>query len=248
MTGNQPTGFDPSAIAAISHLYRGEVYRSTVWRTRLDATSNWAVVTTGLALSLTFSSEAASPLPLVLVGLLVAVFLLIEARRYRFFDFFRIRAHILEVYFFGPILRGDGVRTENGWNATLYQDYVAPSLHITFLEAVGRRLRHNYGWIFFIQVASYLGKLLIHPSPIGSLDELFARAVIGPIPGQVVLLAGVLFHASWVAVAITTYRSRRGADRARPPRPTKDAVLELARSGSPSLAASIASSGAGANA
>src|SRR6266536_1349400 len=44
----------------------------------LDATTNWAVVTTGLALSLTFSSETVSPLPLVLVGLLVAVFLLIE--------------------------------------------------------------------------------------------------------------------------------------------------------------------------
>ena len=116
--------FDTAEIAALSHLYRGEMYRSTVWRTRLDATTNWAVVTTGLALSLTFSSETASPLPLVLVGLLVAVFLLIEGRRYRFFDFFRIRAHILEVYFFGPILRGQGVRVDNGWNATLYQDYM----------------------------------------------------------------------------------------------------------------------------
>src|SRR5919201_390506 len=168
--------FSPAELGVLAHLYRGELYRSTVWRTRLDATTNWAVVTTGLALPLTFSSETASPLPLVLVGLLVAVFLLIEGRRYRFFDFFRIRAHILEVYFFGPILRGDGVRTENGWNATLYQDYVAPSLHITFLEAVGRRLRRNYGWIFFIQVTSYIGKLLIHPTSIDSFEELFARA------------------------------------------------------------------------
>src|SRR5712675_1824710 len=104
------SAFNPADITALSHLYRGEVYRSTVWRTRLDTTTNWAVVTTGLALSMTFSSETASPLPLVLVGLLVAVFLLIEARRYRFFDFFRIRARIMEVYFFGPILRGQGVR------------------------------------------------------------------------------------------------------------------------------------------
>ena len=223
--------FDAAEITALSHLYRGEMYRSTVWRTRLDATTNWAVVTTGLALSLTFSSEAASPLPLVLVGLLVAVFLLIEGRRYRFFDFFRIRAHILEVYFFGPILRGQGVRVDNGWNATLYQDYIAPALHITFFEAVGRRLRHNYGWIFAIQVTSYIGKLLIHPTPIDSFDELFARATIGPVPGQLVLLAGLFFHATWVTVAVMTYRSRRGADRARPPRPAKDGVLELARGG-----------------
>ena len=47
-------------IGAIAHLYRGEIYRSTVWRTRLDSTTNWAVVTTGIALSATFSTPTAS--------------------------------------------------------------------------------------------------------------------------------------------------------------------------------------------
>src|SRR6202051_4961057 len=75
--GKSPT-FNQAEIGALAHLYRGELYRSTVWRTRLDASTNWAVVSTGLALSLTYSSETASPLPLVLVGLLVAVFLSIE--------------------------------------------------------------------------------------------------------------------------------------------------------------------------
>ena len=46
MTESKHTGFDTADITALSHLYRGEVYRSTVWRTRLDATTNWAVVTT----------------------------------------------------------------------------------------------------------------------------------------------------------------------------------------------------------
>jgi len=187
------------------------------------------VVTTGIALSLAFSDEAASPLPLVLVGLLVAVFLTIEARRYRFFDFWRIRAHILEVHFFGPILLGEGVRTDNGWNRVLHQDYRAPSLHITFLEAAGRRLRRNYGWIFGIQVVAYIGKLLIHPTPIATWGELWARATIGPVPGQLVILAGVVFHATWIIIAVRTYRSRRGADRERPQRPAGDAVLDLAR-------------------
>src|SRR5258705_2455909 len=113
---SQQTAFNTADITALSHLYRGELYRSTVWRTRLDARTNWAVLTTGIALSLTFSSETASPLQLVLVGLLVAIFLIIEARRYRFFDFWRIRAHVLEVNFFGPILRGQGVQIDNGWN------------------------------------------------------------------------------------------------------------------------------------
>jgi uncharacterized membrane protein len=226
---HQTPPFNPADITARSHLYRGEVYRSTVWRTRLDATTNWAVLTTGIALSLTFSSESASPLPLVVVGLLVATFLGIEARRYRFFDFWRMRAHIFEVYFFGPILRGEGVQVENGWNEILYQDYRAPTLHITYAEAVGRRLRHNYCWIFAIQVAAYLGKLLIHPVPVASLQEVWMRAAIGPIPGQIVVLAGVAFHAGWIMIAIATYRSRRGAGRARPENPKTDRLLELAR-------------------
>ncbi|MEK0085228.1 DUF2270 domain-containing protein [Benzoatithermus flavus] len=223
--------FSAADIGALAHLYRAEIYRSTVWRTRLDATTNWAVVATGIALSVSFSSASASPLPLALVGLLVAVFLRIEARRYRFFDFWRIRAHVLEVHFFGPILRGQGVRVDNGWNEILYQDYQHPQLHITFWEAAGRRLRRNYGWIFAIQVAAYIGKLLIHPTPIASWSEVWQRAAIGPVPGQIVLLAGIIFHATWLTIAFVTYKSRRGADRPRPPRPRKDAVLELAASG-----------------
>ena len=78
--------FSAAEIGALAHLYRGEVYRSTVWRTRLDSTTNWAVVTTGIALSVTYSSAEASPLPMVLVGLLVSVFVLYEARRLSVFQ------------------------------------------------------------------------------------------------------------------------------------------------------------------
>lgn len=220
--------FDAAEIGALAHLYRGELYRSTVWRTRLDATTNWAVVSTGLALSLTYSSATASPLPLVLVGLLVAVFLGIEARRYCFFDFWRVRAHILETQFLGPILLGRGVDVSNGWNAVLYHDYRKPRLHITFWDAVGRRLRKNYAWIFAIQASAYFGKLVIHPTQIASLADLFARAAIGPLPGQLVLLSGLAFHGGWVALALLTLTSGRGRGQWRT-RPTKDAVLELAR-------------------
>jgi uncharacterized membrane protein len=45
--------FTAAEIGALAHLYRGEVYRSTIWRTRLDSSTNWAVVTTGIALSAT---------------------------------------------------------------------------------------------------------------------------------------------------------------------------------------------------
>src|SRR5262249_17245326 len=56
--------FNPAELGAIAHLYRGEIYRSTIWRTRLDNTTNWSIVTMGIALSTTFSSKEASALPL----------------------------------------------------------------------------------------------------------------------------------------------------------------------------------------
>lgn len=62
--------FTGAELGAVAHLYRGEIYRSTIWRTRLDTTTNWSVVTLGVALSIVFSSPSASPLPLLLVGVL----------------------------------------------------------------------------------------------------------------------------------------------------------------------------------
>jgi uncharacterized membrane protein len=223
--------YTSSDVTALSHLYRGELYRSTVWRTRLDTTTNWAVATTGIALTVSYASPDASPLPLVLVGLLVAVFLSTEARRYCFFDFWRVRAHVLELHFFGPILRGEGPRTDNGWNDRLDHDYRHPQLHITLLEAAGRRIRRTYGWIFAVQLVSYIGKLLIHPIAVASLEEFWQRAMIGPIPGQAVIICGVLFHAAWIAIAATTLRSRRGARNAKQDPLRENTLYDFARGG-----------------
>src|SRR5215470_18464119 len=154
----QESAFNAAEIGAVAHLYRGEMYRSKIWRTRLDTTTNWGVATTGIALSVTFSSADSSPMPLILVGLLVMVFLIMEARRYRYFDIWRTRVRILEIYFYGPILKGQGVQTDSGWNEALARDYEHLRFHISFWEAAGRRLRRNYAWIFAIQGVSYLGK------------------------------------------------------------------------------------------
>src|ERR1044072_2053666 len=198
--------FGPAEIGALAHLYRGEVYRSTVWRTRLDSSTNWAVVTTGIALSATYSSAEASPLPMVLVGLLVSVFLLFEARRYRYFNVWRARARLLETDFIAPMLRGQGPAPGSGWTELLAKDYLAPSYHISFARAIGRRLRRTYGWIFAIQAVAYYGKLAIHPFPLATLADLWERAAIGPIPGGLVVAAGVLFHGAWAMLALVPYR------------------------------------------
>ncbi|HLG14847.1 MAG TPA: DUF2270 domain-containing protein [Blastocatellia bacterium] len=205
--------YDAAALGALAHLYRGEMYRSKVWRGRLDTTTNWGVATTGIALSVTFASVENSPIPLILVGLLVGVFLSIETRRYRYFDIWRTRVRLMEVCFYGPILKGESVRTDNGWNDALVRDYAHLRFHISNWEAAGRRLRRNYAWIFIIQAVAYVAKICIHPTPLGTLDELWARASIGPLPGQVVLLIGVIFHSGLMLLAALTLKGQHAAGR-----------------------------------
>jgi uncharacterized membrane protein len=207
--------FSAAEIGALAHLYRGEVYRSTIWRTRLDSSTNWAVVTTGIALSATYSSFEASPLPMVLVGLLVSVFLLFESRRYRYFNVWRARARLLETDFYAPMIRGEGVRLGSGWTELLAKDYVNPRYHISLARAIGRRLRRTYIWIFVIQAIAYYGKLAIHPAPLTTLAELWERAAIGPISGGVVVAAGVLFHGGWALFALITFRMELASRRER---------------------------------
>lgn len=197
----------------LAHLYRGEMYRSKIWRTRLDSTTNWAVATTGIALSVAFGNAYNSPLPLVLVALMSLIFLSIEARRYRYFDIWRTRVRIMEKSLYAPILRGEGVRVDNGWNQELASDYEKLRFHISFSEAMGRRLRRNYSFMFGVQAVSYALKICVHPIPIQSLRDLWQHAAIGPIPGQLVLLIGFLFHSGMAALAILTLKGQRAEGR-----------------------------------
>ncbi len=127
-----------------------------------------------------------------------------EARRYRYFNVWRARCRLMETDIFAPLLRGRGVRMDSRWNTLLSDDYLRPRFHIGYALAVGRRLRKNYGWILLIQAVAYYGKLVIHPTALASAVEVFRRAAIGPIPGEVVVSAGVLFHGGWLSFALVT--------------------------------------------
>jgi uncharacterized membrane protein len=207
--------FDAAEIGALAHLYRGEVYRSTIWRTRLDATTNWSVVTLGLALSISFSNPNASPVPLLIVGWLIAVFLIFEARRYRYFNVWRARCRLIEMNFYAPLLLRSHKPDPGKWQDLLAQDYLTPQYHISFQRALGRRIRRNYGYIFAFQAVAYLGKIVIHPTPISSVERFFERMAVGPVPGAAVLAAGFVFHATWIALAFWSRRLDRAKHAAR---------------------------------
>ena len=211
--------FNAAEIAALSHLYRGEVYRSTLWRTRLDTTTNWAVVTLGIALSIAFASPDASPLPLVLVGILIIFFLMLEARRYRYFNVWRARCRWMENHFFAPMLHDGDLHLEENWQQQLAEDYWVPRYHVSMWVAIGRRIRRNYLWILMIQTVAYMGKLVVHPQAASSFEELVGRGDVGPIPGLLMIGLGLLYLGTWTGAAIWSLmhdrklaRNRRGDD------------------------------------
>ena len=169
-------------------------------------TTSWAVVSTGIALSVSFATNSASPLPIVLVGMLSVMFLLLEARRYRYFSVWKFRARMLEITNFVPMLRGRGATIPQDRGTALSDDYMRPRHRISMLRAMGRRIRRNYGWIFMIQGIAYFAKIAIHPTDVTSVGEFINRAHIGPIPGLVALILGGLCHAAWIFIAIYTKR------------------------------------------
>jgi uncharacterized membrane protein len=193
--------FSGAELGVIAHLYRGEIYRSTIWRTRLDTTTNWSVVTLGVALSIVFSSPSASPLPLLLVGVLILLFLMIEARRYRYFNVWRARCRWMENNFYAPLLDPREAAAVQ-WRSVLAADYRRPTYHVSFGVAIGRRIRRNYLWIITIQAGAFIGKLLVHPAALQSADEFFDRANVGPIPGEIILAMGALYVVTLAALAI----------------------------------------------
>jgi len=207
-------------MGAIAHLYRGEIYRSTIWRTRLDTTTNWAVVTLGIALSITFATPNASPLPLLLVGILIFFFMMLEARRYRYFNVWRARARWLENNFYAPILRKQGVTAGDEWCQTLARDYLQPDYHISMHRAVGRRIRRNYVWILLIQALAYVGKLGVHPTPVSSWATFVDRSSIGPVPGLLILSAGAVYVGVFAGFAIWSRQADAAKFHSRGPSPT----------------------------
>ena len=83
-------------ITALAHYHRAEIARMAGWRDRIDRTTNWAITGGGAILSVSLSSPSAHHGVLLFTMLLVLLFLLIEARRYRFFDVYRARGRLVE--------------------------------------------------------------------------------------------------------------------------------------------------------
>ncbi len=178
---------------AMVHFYRAEVQRANVWRTRLDTTTNWAVVATGAAISFTLSDPNNHFGVIILNTLLVTLFLWIEARRYRYYELWSLRVRLMETDFFAAMLVPP-FAPQPEWDESLAESLLQPRFPISRLEAFGRRFRRNYMWIYLILAASWGLKTFLHPTPALSWEEFIRRSALGAIPGEYILLLGLLFN------------------------------------------------------
>lgn len=191
---------------AMVHFYRGEVQRSNVWRSRLDATTNWAVITTGATLSFVFSSPDNPPFVIPINSILVAIFLFMEARRYRYYEVWASRVRVLETGYFAPMLSHRTIAPDQEWADHISADLISPHFTISEWEAIGRRLRSNYIWIFLLLAMSWSLKVYIHPYPAPNFDIFIQRAQVGLVPGGLVIAVGFLFNALMFLLAVGTLR------------------------------------------
>jgi uncharacterized membrane protein len=190
------------------HFYRGEVQRSNTWRNRLDTTTNWAVITAGATLSFVFSSPSNPHFVIPINSILVAIFLLMEARRYRYYEIWSSRVRVLETGYFAQLLAPNNAPTDEAWAEHLASDLNTPHFTITEWEAVGRRLRRNYLWIFALLALSWNLKVYLHPQAAVNLDEFIGRATVGLVPGSMVITVGIAFNFTLFIFALSTIRLR----------------------------------------
>jgi uncharacterized membrane protein len=200
----------PEYISAMVHFYRGEMYRSQVWRSRLDTTTNWAVVTVAGMISFAFSSPDHTPFTLMLANVLITGFLAIEARRYRYFCVYRARVRMIEENFYLPLIRRSLVSPIDDWRELVAKDLDSPRFKNSFWEALLFRLRRNYVWLYGIVLMTWGVKLFIHPTPAERPAELFARMAAGPIPAGAILALVALFYLG-VTIPLFTRLGKRAA-------------------------------------
>jgi uncharacterized membrane protein len=171
------------------HMYRGEISRSNAWRQRLDATTNWAVVTTGATITIAFNLTLGHHSVIFLNMLLVTLFLYIESRRYLYYELWSSRIRLMETDFFAAMLVPP-FKPAPDWAEGLADNLLHPHFPISMWEGFGRRFRRNYMWIYIILALAWFIRVGVLPEPVISLAEFLQRASIGGIPGWAVMGAG----------------------------------------------------------
>jgi len=204
-------------VNSLAHYYRAEMGRMTSWRDRIDRTTNWAIAAVAAMLSVSLSSPASHHGVLLFAMLLVFLLLVIESRRYRFFDVYRSRVRSLERHYYARIFARKETVDPAKWMRKLGEDLYMPHFSITMGNALARRLRRNYIWLFLILLLAWVFKtgvttVLTQAGEtifVVSLRSMFQNAGLGRVPGWGVLLGIALFY-GWMGYLMLIHRESPG--------------------------------------
>jgi uncharacterized membrane protein len=197
-------------ITVLAHYHRAEMNRMAGWRDRIDRTTNWAITGVAAMLSLSLSSPTSHHGVLLFAMVLVQLLLLIEARRYRFFDVYRGRVRRMEKNYFAQVL-APLPDPDGGWAKILGEDLRRPRFLIPLRVAMSRRLKRNYLWMFVILLLAWVLKITTPRlqeagavrDQAWSIAEVIGNAAFGPLPGWIVVLCVATFYACIVFIALT---------------------------------------------
>jgi uncharacterized membrane protein len=202
--------FEQGYVNAMSHFYRGELGRIMIWRQRLDTTTNWAITATTTIFTVAFTVRDLSHIIFFFNVVVLWVLLWIEARRYRFYDAFRARVRMLEAHFLVPMVMENKQMLAGDWKKLICEDLILPSFKISMFEAVGRRLKRNYVFLFLIVLVAWTTKIIMHsPVPISSFGAFFDALSVNHIPGFIV--ATLFFGTLLTVISINAYIVRHSS-------------------------------------
>ncbi|MBX4909546.1 MULTISPECIES: DUF2270 domain-containing protein [Rhizobium] len=193
----------------LSHYYRGELGRMTSWRDRIDRTSNWAITVVAALLSVSLSTPSSHHGVLLFGVMLITLLLMIEARRYRFFDIYRARIRQVERCYFAQIMAPNAAAGSE-WAAVIANSLRHPRFLLSYGEAMHRRLKRNYGWMYLILLLAWCLKISTPKLQTEGAPALQAQswayvidnAVLGPLPGLAVISIVVTFYLGMLYFAL----------------------------------------------
>ena len=147
-------------------------------------------------LSVSLSTPSAHHGVVLSAMLLILLLLMIESRRYRFFDVYRGRVRRLERSYYAQVLSPNPEQAGDDWMHEVAEDLRKPMFRLSQGQAFSRRLRRNYIWMFLILLLAWLLKISspkMQPEGAStefglSPDAWIGNAAFGPIPGWLVMV------------------------------------------------------------
>ena len=97
------------------------------------------------------------------------------------------------------------------WKKLVCEDLILPSFKISKFEAVGRRLKRNYIFIFVLIMVAWVTKIFLHaPMAMDSVPSFYRALSVGHIPAWLVASVFVITLISVIGITIYVGKKTSG--------------------------------------